>query len=468
MTETSSEITSIVCAQCTEEVPNQAHCEVCGEPTALDGRYRLLNTAGNGSFGTTYRAKRLDDGRIVAIKEMLVRRADTLKAVELFEREAQVLKRLDHPGIPSYYDDFWHEDGRSTAFFLVQEFIEGRVIGEIYDGGPSRPQEVVEIVADLLETLKYLHEFSPPVVHRDIKPANLMQRQSDDSVVLIDFGSVQAAVSPEEGESTVVGTFGYMAPEQFRGNAGPKSDVFGVAATATALLSGQSPDYGPGSDPSAELSKLNIAPRFRDLLTDMLAQKPEDRPTAHRAASQLEKLSSDGGSPLASGKLDSASSTALTMAAIPEAPRPVPPDFEEQYGLTSSNSSLFQWIIVVIAILVLLGVLSRLSPALTVRALLVGILVGCVYFVFRDSQSGEEQTNAAQEIWRHGEVARGKPVDSEQNKYEFEVDGETFRGSLLPANRPELPERSSMPVLYLSDDPQQNLAVTESIAGEDK
>src|SRR6185295_6373321 len=99
------------------------------------------------------------------------------------------------------------------------------------------------LLGDAGEVLDYLHGRVPPVIHRDIKPSNVIRRP-DGSFALVDFGSVRDSLKPEGG-STVVGTFGYMAPEQFQGRALPASDVYGVGATLIALVSGLEPEDLP-------------------------------------------------------------------------------------------------------------------------------------------------------------------------------------------------------------------------------
>ena len=88
----------------------------------------------------------------------------------------------------------------------------------------------MRLLGDASSVLAYLHGRSPPVVHRDIKPANLTFRRPDGSYAFVDFGAVTKDNLRPEGGSTVVGTFGFMAPEQFQGRALPGSDVYGVGA----------------------------------------------------------------------------------------------------------------------------------------------------------------------------------------------------------------------------------------------
>ena len=204
------------------------------------GRYAVVRTLGQGAQGETLEAVDKRDGRLVAIKRFPIRGAQSWKNVELAEREARVLMSLDHRLLPAYVDHF-EEQG---ALCLVMERIEGETLADIRRRGGSLDREAIwRLLADAGEVLDYLHGRAPPVIHRDIKPSNVILRP-DGSFTLVDFGSVRDSLKPEGG-STVVGTFGYMAPEQFQGRALPESDVYGVGATLIALLTGREPEDLP-------------------------------------------------------------------------------------------------------------------------------------------------------------------------------------------------------------------------------
>jgi DNA-directed RNA polymerase subunit RPC12/RpoP len=232
--------TTMICASCSQPIDaTEGACPRCGGPVLLEGRYRLVEEVGHGAMGTTYRAERLGDGAIVAVKELPVRRVDAVKSMELFEREAAVLEQLDHPGVPSFVEHFVAGEGRARALFLVQEYIDGSTLDDRLDERRYDYREVARTADELCEILGYLHDRHPPVIHRDLKPPNIMCR-ADGGVVLIDFGSVRDAID-SGGGSTVAGTFGYMAPEQFKGIAVPATDVYGLGATMIAMLTRRDP-----------------------------------------------------------------------------------------------------------------------------------------------------------------------------------------------------------------------------------
>jgi len=127
---------------------------------------------------------------------------------------------------------------KGGELFLVTEKIEGESLAALRKRGVTFGEaEVLRLLRDAADTLGYLHGRAPPIVHRDLKPGNVIRRP-DGSFAFIDFGAVRDRMKPEGG-STVVGTFGYMAPEQFQGRAMPASDVYAMGATALSLLTGQ-------------------------------------------------------------------------------------------------------------------------------------------------------------------------------------------------------------------------------------
>lgn len=204
------------------------------------GRYVVMGSLGAGSQGETLDAVDKREGRPVAIKRFSLRGAKSWKGVELAEREATVLASLHHPGLPRYIEHF-EEDG---ALYLVMEKVEGETLAARRKRGQTLTvDQVVRFLSDAAACLRYLHGHAPPIVHRDIKPGNVILRP-DGSYCIVDFGSVRDRLKPEGG-STVVGTFGYMAPEQFQGRAAPGSDVYAVAATALSLLTGREPEDLP-------------------------------------------------------------------------------------------------------------------------------------------------------------------------------------------------------------------------------
>ncbi|WP_394826425.1 serine/threonine protein kinase [Pendulispora albinea] len=246
-------------------------------PSSLrDGRYAIVRMLGEGGQAASLEAVDKREGKLVVLKRFRLQGAKSWKEVELAEREASVLSSLDHPRLPRYVEHF--EEG--GAFYLVTEKIEGESLAELRRRGvPMDEAFALQLLRDTAEVLAYLHGRTPPIVHRDIKPGNVIRRP-DGSFALIDFGAVLHRLKPGGG-STVVGTFGYMAPEQFQGRAMPVSDVYAVAATALSVLTGREPEdlphRGLGIDVERALSGLRIGGPLRRALASMLEPDPDRR-----------------------------------------------------------------------------------------------------------------------------------------------------------------------------------------------
>jgi hypothetical protein len=256
------------------------------DPLALVGatlrdRYVVTGVIGTGSQGATLDAVDKKEGRKVAIKRFRVKGARSWKDVELAEREADVLIGLDHRLLPRAFDRF--ED--QGSLYLVMDKIDGESLAR----QRLRRAEVVSFLRDAAEVLGYLHTRMPPVIHRDIKPANFVRRTwsagtprtPGGEFVLVDFGSVRARFE-QRGGSTVVGTFGYMAPEQLQGRAMPATDVYAVGVSALVLLTGIEPEdlphRGLGIDVSAALSSMAAhGDPLVSVLTRMVEPDPEER-----------------------------------------------------------------------------------------------------------------------------------------------------------------------------------------------
>jgi len=208
-------------------------------------RYEVLGPLGSGSSGRTLKARDTATEELVAIKELAIASIGDWKQVELFEREGRALANLNHPAIPRYLDAFHLEDEGGLRYFLVQELVDGESLDQpLARGERFDDADAWDFLTQLLDVLEYLHGLSPPVVHRDIKPSNIIRRP-DGRFALIDFGAVQALNPDTMGGSTIVGTSGYMPPEQLLGRAAPASDLYALGATAVHLLSGVPPHELP-------------------------------------------------------------------------------------------------------------------------------------------------------------------------------------------------------------------------------
>jgi len=217
------------------------------EGTLLQERYRVMGVVGAGGMSTVYKAQDLrfpNVLRLCAVKEMLNTAADLqvrTMVVQNFEREASILATLSHPAIPQVYD-YFSEGDRS---YLVLEFIQGKDLETVLDEteGFLSESQVVDWAIQICDVLTYLHNHKPnPIIFRDMKPSNVMLDEQG-RVRLVDFGIAKVFQSGQKG--TMIGTEGYSPPEQYRGIAEPRGDVYALGATIHHLLSKQDPRLEP-------------------------------------------------------------------------------------------------------------------------------------------------------------------------------------------------------------------------------
>src|SRR5687768_8256087 len=250
-------------------------------------RYDIVRTLGQGAFGRTFLARDAQAGRLVAIK-MLDTRGAGLKAFELFEREAAVLRSLRHHGIPEIYEALRANWEGTEASFLVMEYVEGTSLAAlIAESRHLEHAEVVHILLELLGILEYLHGRVPPILHRDIKPSNIIVRPNGFAAV-VDFGSVRRVfLAPEESGSTVAGTYGYMPYEQYMGQASPSSDLYALAATILHLCTGRPPKDFMTAEGRIEVpGDVPADARLRAVISRMLRPSPPERFASAREVRQ--------------------------------------------------------------------------------------------------------------------------------------------------------------------------------------
>ncbi len=217
------------------------------EGTQLQNRYKILGVIGVGGMGAVYKAQDLrfaNVQRLCAVKEM-INTATDLQVQQMiirnFEREASILATLSHPAIPQVYDYF--TEGKRS--YLVLEFIPGQDLEALLADadGFFRESRVVDWAVQLCDVLSYLHNHKPrPIIFRDLKPSNIML-DPHGRIRLVDFGIAKLFQSGEKG--TMIGTEGYSPPEQYRGIAEPRGDLYALGATLHHLLSKQDPRLEP-------------------------------------------------------------------------------------------------------------------------------------------------------------------------------------------------------------------------------
>src|SRR4028118_328900 len=242
-------------------------------------RYRILGKLGQGGVGITYAAVDLNSNQKVALKALSLRLTTEWKKIELFEREAKTLSGLNHPGIPRYIDYFQVDTSQDRCFYIAQQLAPGKSLAQLIENGwkPNEAQ-VRHIAYQLLEILAYLQSLLPPAIHRDIKPQNIIL-QKNGRVFLVDFGAVQNTYHHTvTGGSTVVGTYGYMAPEQFRGKAVLSTDLYGLGTTLLFLLTQEFPSDLPRQKLKVKFrDRVSISTEFAEWLDQIIEPEVEDR-----------------------------------------------------------------------------------------------------------------------------------------------------------------------------------------------
>ncbi|MAT16183.1 MAG: serine/threonine protein kinase [Planctomyces sp.] len=256
------------------------------------GEYEVLETIGIGTVGTIYKAVKTGATQPVAIKLLLPSVSENELIYRRFEREIEILERLNHPNIVRYYGSGKWEN----QLYYVMELVEGASLREVLNRkGRIRWQETVEIGWQVCSALQHAHNHG--IIHRDLKPANLFLSK-DGRVKLGDFGTAldTAAVNLTEMGLTV-GTYYYMAPEQIRAERriSGQTDLYSLGCVLYEMLTGQPPFRGENSAQIFD-QHLNIPPfpirqhspscpeTLERVVMQMLEKNPDNRPFNARSA----------------------------------------------------------------------------------------------------------------------------------------------------------------------------------------
>jgi serine/threonine protein kinase len=327
------------------------------EGEVVAGRFEVERMLGQGGQGATALARDRETGEPVALKRLHVAHMEDWKTLELFEREGEALRALDHPNIPRYVAAPRTDEG----LYLAQEHVAGQTLADLIGApGALSLEDVLGCARAMLDTLAYLHRRTPPVVHRDLKPSNIIRREAG-GWSLIDFGAVQAALTTATSiGTTVVGTAGYMPPEQAVGRAVPATDLYALGATLIHALTGRHPDAIPLERMRLQYRLLlpDADPRVVAWLDRLVEPHVEDRfasaPEARDALDRLERALAKGPAsdapekPASRGQAIVIAAVVLVGVAIAGgffltvAPEPEPATWEDAPGFDPINDPVVQ------------------------------------------------------------------------------------------------------------------------------
>ncbi|MEM7556128.1 MAG: RDD family protein [Cyanobacteria bacterium P01_A01_bin.84] len=268
---------------------NTLFCQSCGSELLLEGRYRVVSQLGGGGFAKTYEVSDTFQSNTRVLKVLI---NDQTKAVELFQKEAEVLKSFQTNSIPRVDADgyfvYFPRDSQKPLHCLIMEKIEGLDLYEYLlqrGGRPINQKVAVQWMKEIITILQQVH--SQNVFHRDIKPGNVMLR-ANGRIALIDFGTARSVTSTyyaaqAQGKVTGIMSPGYTPLEQMNGQAVPQSDFFALARTFVYLLTGKEPTHSGIYDSYNDEIRWrhhlkDISPKFADLIDYMMARSPSQRP----------------------------------------------------------------------------------------------------------------------------------------------------------------------------------------------
>ncbi|MBQ6582756.1 MAG: protein kinase [Mogibacterium sp.] len=237
----------------------------------INDTYETLQVIGSGGMSVIYKARHIRLGTIWAVKKIAKRQDLNWD----FLAEPNILKKLNHPMLVKIVDIF--EDDSSV--YIVEEYIEGSDFRKLLKEKKKIPEaDLLPWFRELCDVLIYLHEQDPPVIFRDMKPANIMLQQ-DNRLKLIDFGIAREYKEESGQDTTIAGTHGYAAPEQFnaRIQSDARTDIYGLGMTMYHLATGKSPLEPPYSVVPARELNPELSAGLEHILGRCTQQEPGKR-----------------------------------------------------------------------------------------------------------------------------------------------------------------------------------------------
>lgn len=266
----------MICARCGSETVRMT-CESCGQLAALDRRWRLDRILAHRPWGTSWQGRDLSNRAEVVVVAFPLPADES--SLDLARQRAQGLVDLQHPGVADYLGHLEIDILEVPHVCTVHGYIRGWNLQAEADTTPHTEEQVVAILAELLDTLAWLHSRPRPVVHGAIHPYNIIRRELDRRLVLVDFTGVRDAVRLRARAPAPLEP-GYNAPEQAMDRpATPGSDLWALGALAVRLLSGREPTDLWADGRLQWQPHVFASPDLMLLLSDLLQTDPSRRPS---------------------------------------------------------------------------------------------------------------------------------------------------------------------------------------------
>lgn len=246
--------------------------------TVIDGKYEILKQIGKGGMSTVYLAmdKRLN--KQWAVKEISRKGfgKNNEEIVNEVPADAEMMKALDHPAIPTIVDIIDHRD--NEFIYVVMDYVEGESLDKVLAEYGAQPQDlVIDWVKQICDALGYLHNQKPPIIYRDMKPANVMLKP-EGNIKIIDFGIAREYKEGNLADTTVLGTKGYASPEHYGGRqTDERSDIYTLGMTMHHLLTGVDPR--PADSIYAPIRQWNpeLSGGLERIIDKCVSPDPKDR-----------------------------------------------------------------------------------------------------------------------------------------------------------------------------------------------
>jgi len=200
----------------------------------INEKYEVIKVLGRGGMGTVYLCKDIRLDKFWAIKEI---KKDNKQEID-FLSEPNILRKLNHPGVPRIVDIIYEED----KIYMVEDYIEGCTLKTyVKEGRLTDTESICKVTLGICNIISYLHRLNPPIIYRDLKPSNIMITP-EENVVLIDFGISKIFITEKNEDTIKLGSNGYAAPEQYgHGKCCKETDVYGAGMVLYFMTTGKMP-----------------------------------------------------------------------------------------------------------------------------------------------------------------------------------------------------------------------------------